>query len=136
MTIDVERFLENIGKEYKTMLLALAFIFPLAYSDCWKLSVSFPKLDINPQVILAFAVSVLLMAGGVLMDLAYQACVSSGKFAFKLDFSVLIMPTIPSSIFVIIGGIDSVKLFCFIYAGVVASFYLWWFFKKLLDEIR
>ena len=134
--MDFERFLENLGKEYKTMILAVTFIFPMAYADCWKLSPVFPSLESIPQAILSLAVAVILLVGGVVMDLAYQAYVSSGKVTYNVSVPLLIMPTIPSSFLVIVGIIDSVGFFCLIYAWTIFVFFIFWFIRKLLKKFR
>ena len=134
--MDFERFLENLGKEYKTMILAVIFIFPMAYADCWKLSPVFPRLECIPQAILSLAVAVILLVGGVVMDLAYQAYVSSGKVTYNVSVPLLVMPTIPSSFLVIVGIIDSVSFFCLIYAWTIFVFFIFWFIRKLFKKFR
>ena len=130
MTVDFQRFIENLGKEYKTMLLALAFIFPLAYADCWKLSSSFASLDLVPQVILALAVSVILMFGGIVLDLVYIACLDTSIISKKLSFPILIMAPVILTALVIIDVIHSVSLFSFIFIGFYIVCLFGFFYQK------
>lgn len=128
-----ERFFDNLEGEYKTMLLALVVIFPMAYADCWKLSPTFPSIDLIPQIILALGVSVILMYAGLVLDLVFLASLRSGKIEKKLSFPVLLIPTVILSGLVIIGVIDSVPFFTSIFVGFFGICIIAFIYKVIKD---
>ncbi len=121
--MDIDRFLENLDKEYKKILMALVFIFPMAYIDCWKLSGSFKSFEIIPQIILALGISFLLMAGGVVLDTIFLVFSYSGKITKSVNLPTIIMPTIPATLFVILGGFDNVWVFCSVFIGFILAIF-------------
>lgn len=119
--MDIGNFFENLDKEYKKVLMALIFIFPMAYADCWKLSIAFKSYDIIPQIILAFGVSFLLMAGGVVLDIIYLVFSASRRVTMTVNLPTIIMPTIPPTFLVLINRFDNVTVFCKTFIGYIIA---------------
>ena len=91
--MEFDKFLENLPRDYKTILLSIALIFPMAYIDCWKISSAFAELELLKQVILALGISVMLMMGGFILDMGYQILSGYFKYIDHLNLPVIVMPT-------------------------------------------
>ena len=111
--MDFGRFLENLPGDYKTMLLSLAMIFPMAYIDCWKISCGFAELDVLKQVILAAGISVMLTMAGYFLDLACLKVAGLSKISDRLNMPVIITPTAFATATVILSPITSPLIFLF-----------------------
>lgn len=129
ITMDIGNFFENLDKEYKKVLIALVLIFPMAYADCWKLSITFKSYDIIPQIILAFGVSFLLLAGGVVLDIIYLVLLGSRRFAKTVNLPTIIMPTILPTFLVLINRFDNVTVFCKTFIGYFLAIILGFIIK-------
>ncbi|MDE6479242.1 MAG: hypothetical protein K2L45_03155 [Muribaculaceae bacterium] len=119
--MDFGRFLENLPGDYKTNLLSLAMIFPMAYIDCWKLSPSFAELEILKQVFLAAGISVILMIAGEMLNVGYLRFSGYWRYINNLSLPVIITPTATTTVCVVIFGTHHPLSFFFVMTGIIMA---------------
>ena len=119
--MEFDKFLENLPRDYKTILLSIALIFPMAYIDSWKISRGFANLDLLKQVILALGISVMLMMGGLVLDIGYQILSGYRKYIDHLNLPVMMMPTTFATASIILAGRPYILSFISFYGAIVIA---------------
>lgn len=117
--MEFDKFLENLPRDYKTILLSIALIFPMAYIDCWKMSSAFAELELLKQVILAAGISVMLMMGGFILDMGYQILSGYYKYIDHLNLPVIVMPTTFATASIIWTGRPFILSFLCFYGSII-----------------
>ena len=111
--MELDRFLENMPGDYKTLLISIALIFPMAYIDCWKISYGFSEIELFKQVILAAGISVMLTMAGYFLDLACMKVAGLSKISDRLNMPIIVTPAAFATATVILSPITSPLIFLF-----------------------
>lgn len=111
--MEFDKFLENLPRDYKTFLLSIALIFPMAYIDCWKISYGFSEIELFKQVILAAGISVMLTMAGYFLDLACMKVAGLSNISDRLNMPVIVTPAAFATATVILSPITSTLIFLF-----------------------
>lgn len=111
--MDVGRFFENMPGDYKTHVLSVVFIFPMAYIDCWKLSPGFAELELLKQVILAAGIAMILMLAGEFLNVGYLNFSGYGKYIHVLSLPIMVTPAAFGTVAVVLFGTNSALSFFF-----------------------
>ena len=119
--MEFDKFLDNLPRDDKTVLLSIAVIFPMAYIDCWKISSGFVEIELLKQVILAVGISVMLMMGGYILDLGYQMLSGYHKFIDHLNLQVIVMPPAFATASIIWAGRPYILSFLCFYGSIVIA---------------
>ena len=117
--MDFDRFLENLPGDYKTLLLSIACIFPMAYIDCWKISCGFAEIELFKQIILAAGISVMLTIAGYILDLTCMNQTGLSKVTDSLNMPVIVIPTVFTTTSLFIYPTISPLMFLFRISGVI-----------------
>ena len=111
--MELDRFLENMPGDYKTLLISIALIFPMAYIDCWKISYGFSEIELFKQMILAAGISVMLTMAGYFLDLACMKVAGLSKISDRLNMPIIVTPAAFATATVILSPITSPLIFLF-----------------------
>ena len=111
--MELDRFLENMPGDYKTLLISIAQIFPMAYIDCWKISYGFSEIELFKQMILAAGISVMLTMAGYFLDLACMKVAGLSKISDRLNMPIIVTPAAFATATVILSPITSPLIFLF-----------------------
>lgn len=136
--MDLGKFLETLDADYKELILALAFMFPVSFLDCWKLSVPFRSFLTFSQIMLSLAVAIISIGAGLIFFMWFHIASVGRKDSAQclpFNFMAVAMPFLCVSLFVLTEVITN-RLAFVAYYFAMSLFYITVAFiqRKLRDK--
>lgn len=94
--MDIGNLLDKLEEDSRALILSAVFCFPIAYLDCWKMSLHFQQIELLPQIILAFGVGMLLVVAGVFFNMLFLLLADEVEIGLKT--MIILSPTCVSSV--------------------------------------
>lgn len=77
-------FLQSLGTSFRNFAISFLLIFPLAFIDCWKLSLSFKNYELLPQIFMASGIGFMATLYGFFVLTFIQSFIIPEKYSGKI----------------------------------------------------
>lgn len=88
--MDIGNFYKNLDLTSKQLFLSIAVALPFAYIDCWKIYHLFKDLNLLPQLMMAFAIDLILVGLGFAISGIARFNLSEETYDKMMGFFVII----------------------------------------------
>lgn len=132
---DFFKFLDSLRGDNKTILYSILLTFPLAFIDCWKLSSTFPNIDFTIQLLLTLGVDLILVAGGIVLEVIY-IYLNTIKQMEELSLPPLLFASVIATVLVILNIITTPVCFLNVFMITLGGFLLIAFIKWITKYIK